>query len=133
MDDRIRQEIELLKKEYPNLEWKTKDEIVWIRIPEYRILKNLWNKDSVSVCFQIPPGYPGNAPYGFHVEDGLRVKETDQKPDNYEEPAPTPFDGAWGKFSWTHDNSWRATTDLNTGANLLNFVRSFQERLKDGK
>lgn len=133
MDHRITQEIELLKKEYPDVESKSKDEIVWILIPNFPISQNIWNKDKTSICFQIPSGYPGNPPYGFYVEGELRVKDTEEKPESYEEPAETPFNGTWGKFSWAHDDSWRATADFKSGSNLLNFVRSFPDRLNSGK
>lgn len=131
MNERIEQELKLLKREFPNLEYK--EDIMWIYIPEYKLPPNIWNRDCVAVCFQIPAGYPGNPPYGFFVEGGLYLKGTNEKPSNYEEPVQTPFGGNWGKFSWSHDNSWRATSDLTLGSNLLNFVRSFRDRLKQGK
>ena len=132
MNDRIKQELELLKKEYPNLEFK--EEGQWIFLPEYRLPIDIWNKDSTAVCFQIPAAYPGEAPYGFFIHSDLVTKDTNEKPTNaYTDPATTSFDGSWGKFSWQHDESWRPTSDLNSGSNLLNFVRSFQDRLKEGK
>lgn len=131
MDERIRQEIDLLKKEYPDLEFK--EEVLWVLIPNFPLPSEVWSKNSASVCFQIPPGYPGNPPYGFYVHEGLRLKGSNEKPENYEEPAQTPFENTWGKLSWAHDNSWRATADISSGGNLLNFVRTFQVRLKEGK
>lgn len=131
MNERMEQELKLLRKDFPDLEFK--EDSMWIRIPSYNLPPDIWNRDTATVCFQIPPGYPGNPPYGFFVMGGLRLKEADEKPTNYEEPAQTPFDGSWGKFSWAHNNSWRATSDLSSGSNLLNFVRSFQDRLKEGK
>lgn len=131
MTERIEQEIKLLKQEYPDLEFK--DEGMWVRIPKYPLPKNIWNRDFTQICFQIPAGYPGNPPYGFFVEAGVVLKDTNEKPANYEEPLQTPFEGNWGKFSWQHNGSWCATSDLKSGSNLLNFVRSFRNRLKEGK
>ena len=132
MEERIIKELELLRKKFSDLEYKEKG--VWIRIPNYKLPKGIWNRESTQICFQVPAGYPGNPPYGFFVETGLVLKETGEKPvNNYEEPVETPFLGSWGKFSWGHNNSWRATTDLRSGSNLLNFARSFKDRLREGK
>lgn len=131
MTDRIAQELELLKKDHPNLDFR--EEGQWILIPEYKLATDIWNKGVLAIAFQIPPAYPGEPPYGFCVQTDLTLKDTGGKPTNaYAEPATTPFDGVWGKFSWQQDNSWAATADLKSGSNLLNFLRSFQDRLKEG-
>ncbi len=131
MKERIEKELALLRRFYPDLEYR--EDGHWIRIPRYQVPGGTWNHDEVSVSFQIPaPGYPGQAPYAFYVSPGLRLKETDQKPNNYEEPAAgVPFDRVWGKFSWTQEN-WRATGDVVSGSNLFNFVSSFRDRLNEG-
>lgn len=131
MDDRIKQELKLLKKEIPNLRYR--EEGRWIFIPAFRLPENIWNKSETAVCFQILPAYPGEPPDGFYIEGGIRLKDTNEKPDNYEEPTQTPFEGTWGRFSWQQNNSWRATSDLTSGGNLLNFVRTFKDRLSEGK
>lgn len=132
MTDRIAQELELLKKDYPNLEFR--EEGQWVLLPEYTLATDLWNKAVLPVCFQIPPAYPGEPPYGFCVQTDLVTKGAGEKPANaYAEPANTPFEGTWGKFSWQQDNSWHPTADLKSGSNLLDFVRTFQDRFKEGK
>ncbi len=130
MEGRIDQELALLKKEFPNLVYR--EEGMWVFVKVFRIPQNIWNRNEASICFQIPAGYPGNPPYGFYIEGGLGLKDTDEKPKNYEEPVQTPFEGTWGKFSWQHDNSWRATSDLTSGGNLLNFLHTFRDRLIQG-
>jgi len=131
MNERISKEFELLMSAYPSSEFR--EDSQWVLIRGYRLPLGMWNKDVVDVCFQITAGYPGNPPYSFHVCGGIRIRGTDIKPDGYEEPSQTPFPGVWGRFSWQQDNSWRATADVNSGGNILNFVRSLADRFKEGK
>lgn len=128
MKERIEEELRLLRQEYPDLEYR--EEGRWIRLPRYRLPPGIWNREETEVCFQIPDAYPGQAPYGFYVPGGLLLKDTNQPPNNYG-PAATPFPGSWCRFSWQHDN-WRATADVKSGSNLLNFVRTFKDRFKEG-
>ncbi len=104
----------------------------WVRIPSYSMPPG-WNRTATEAAFQIPVGYPGTPPYGFYVQAGLTFNG--QRPNNYTEPAGNrpPFDGTWGVFSWAPgDGQWRATADLSTGCNLLNWVLGFTARLKEG-
>ena len=128
MTGRIQQEVQLLLKEYADLEYM--EESRWVYIPSYPLPKDIWNRQETELCFQIPEGYPGQPPYGFYVPDGLMMKATDRPPNNYG-PAQTPFPGAWGKFSWAPEN-WRPSVDVASGSNLLNFVRSFMDRFLEG-
>lgn len=128
MTERMAQELRLLKREYPDVEYREDGD--WFWIPLLPLTGTIWNRGETPVCFQAPPGYPGNPPYGFYVPAGLRLIDG-RLPNNYSEPAPTPFEGQWGKFSWQHEN-WRATGDLLSGSNLLNFVRTFQHRFQEG-
>ncbi len=107
---------------------------LWVRIPDYPLpQEKQWNRVSTDVVFQIPAAYPGSPPYGFYVRSGIRC--ADAQPGNYKEPADQqpPFEGQWAMFSWTPDNGqWRPTDNL-TGTNLLNVVRSFADRFREGK
>jgi hypothetical protein len=103
-----------------------------VRIPSYSMPPG-WNRAVSDVAFQIPVGYPGTPPYGFYVPAGIAFKG--QRPNNYTEPAQNrpPFDGEWGIFSWAPaDGQWRATGDLSTGCNLLNWVLGFSKRIQEG-
>jgi hypothetical protein len=122
------QELKLLRREYPDLEYREDGE--WFRVPLIQLPPGIWNRDETPVCFQAPPGYPGNPPYGFCVPAGLRLSDG-RLPNNYSEPVSTPFGGQWGKFSWQNDN-WRPTGDVLSGSNLLNFVRTFHHRFREG-
>lgn len=131
MQERIDQELALLRKRFPALEYVKEGQ--WIRIPSYP-LPSGWSKSQVDVAFQIPAGYPGAPPYGIYTPIGLTFNG--QKPDAYTDPAPTqpPFPGTWALFSWTWvDGQWRPTTDLLTGCNLQNWVLGFAYRFKEGK
>ena len=130
METRITQELELLRKYYPDLEYE--EEGRWIRIPSYPLPEG-WDRQSTDVAFQIKAGHPGTPPYGFCVPAGLTYRG--QRANNYKEPASPqpPFEGAWGIFSWSHNaDQWRPTADVVTGSNLLNWARSFADRFREG-
>ncbi len=127
---RALEELAILRKYFPNLEFV--EQALWIRIPGYSLPPGLlWNPNVIDVAFQIPIGYPGTGPYGIYVREGLTFNGS--APNNYQCPAnqQPPFQGRWGILSWSPEN-WSPTTDLLTGPNLLNFVRSFADRFKQG-
>jgi hypothetical protein len=131
MQERIDQEIALLRSRFPELEYWPEGQ--WVRIPFYPLPEG-WKRNSTEVAFQIPASYPAGPPYGIYVPAGLLFQGA--RPDNYNEPAPTqpPFPGSWGIFSWsTIDGQWRATADLSSGYNLMNWVRGFADRFHQGK
>lgn len=131
MKNRIQKELDLLRQRYRNLEYI--EEGRWIRIPDYPLCKG-WNRTSTDVAVQIGVGHPGAAPYGIHTPSGLLHEGS--RPDNYTDPATNrpPFSGQWAFFSWSpKDGQWRATADLVSGSNLLNWVMSFSDRFKEGK
>ena len=126
-DDRLTMEAALLQRRFP----KTERSNNWFRIPDYLIEALHWNRTTATICFEAPTGYPGNPPYGFYVEGGLRLANNNGTPQNYQEPAATPFPGVWGKFSWSHDGNWRPSADTVTGNNLLDFALTFADRLRE--
>jgi hypothetical protein len=129
--DRMTAELDLLRRYYPTAEWHPSGAGGWIRIPGYKFPPT-WSRDMDTICFEVPAGYPGQAPYAFYVTSGLRLKATGAVPQAYQEGASTPFGGSWGKFSWSHDNTWKPSADVSSGSNLANFVLSFADRLKEG-
>ncbi len=131
MEDRIQQELKLLRSRFPNLEYR--EEGRWIRIPSYPVTEG-WSRSATEVTFQIPTSHPGAPPYGIYVPVGLTFRG--EPPNNYREPAPSqpPFGGSWGIFSWAPlDGQWRPTADIITGSNLLNWVLGFADRFREGK
>jgi hypothetical protein len=131
MEDRIAQELALLRKRWGGLEYR--DDGRWVKIPSYPLPEG-WSARATDVAFQIPTGFPGAAPYGIYVPAGLRFRS--ETPANYTEPAGTqpPFGGSWGVFSWAPvDGEWRPTADPVTGSNLANWASGFADRFREGK
>ncbi len=127
--ERMDAELALLRNRYPSLESKDR----WVRIPEYP-LPTGWNRPHTDVAFEIADVFPGAPPYGFYVPSGLRFNGSN--PSNLTDPAGTqpPFDGTWAVFSWAvrDPNEWRVTGSVEHGPNLLQWVRSFDERFTEG-
>ena len=132
MKERIEQELTLLRRHFPNLEYQ--EEGQWGRILSYPLPED-WSRTATDIAFQIPlAGYPGTPPYGIYTPSGLTFRGV--RPDNYTDPAPSqpPYEGTWAIFSWSpEDGQWRATADLITGSNLLNWVLGFADRFREGK
>lgn len=129
MDERIAADLDLLRKDYPDLAYEPEGR--WVRVPRYSLPEG-WNSRETDTAFQIPVGYPGAPPYGIYVPSGLLYNQ--QEPKNYVlAPHQPPFGGTWHFFSWSpEDNQWRPTADVVTGSNLRNFVRSFADRFQQG-
>jgi hypothetical protein len=94
MKERIREEIELLRKKYPSLQ--NADNFDWVMIPDLP-LPGHWNRTQTKLLFLIPPTYPHTPPDNFYVETGLRLKNGNN-PSNYREGAGVPVGGAWASF-----------------------------------
>ena len=130
MQERLHQELELLRRRFPHLEYVEAGH--WIKVPRYRLVSG-WNRPETDVVFQIPVGYPGTPPYGVYVQAGILFNST--KPNNYAEPSGTqpPFSGTWGIFSWAPaDGQWRPAANLSAGSSLLNWVLGFGDRFREG-
>lgn len=134
MKQRIEQEMELLRTRYPKAGWHpnsaSENDGGWILIPDYNLPMDIWDKNQADICFEVKAGYPGVAPYSFYVRDGVKLKGGGD-PQSYSVVLEAPFGGSWGKFSWSHADSWKPTGDLSSGSNLLNFVSSFNDRLRE--
>jgi len=131
MEERIKEEMRLIRQWFPDAEYH--EEGHWVRIPSYSLPRE-WSQSSTEVAFQIPVGYPGTPPYGIYVPTGLQFQSS--RPDNYMEPAGSqpPFSGTWGVFSWSPEGGqWRPTADIRKGSNLLNWVLGFADRFSEGK
>lgn len=128
MNQRIEEELDLLRRHFAGLEYR--DEGHWILIPNYKGPGDIWTAPDPDICFQVPPAYPGQKPYGFYVCLPFDLK-TGGQINNATPSAEPPFEGDWLKFSWDLPD-WRATSDLRSGYNLLNWVLSFRGRLEQG-
>jgi hypothetical protein len=128
MGNRIHEEIHLLRQYFQDLVYH--EETRWVLVPRYMIPPGMWDRDEVAVCFQIPPGYPGQKPYGFYVSPRVQLRGGGAVK-NRTDSSEAPFAGEWAKFSWDMP-AWHATADLQTGSNLLNFVLTFRARFEQG-
>jgi len=131
MQERSEQELALLRQLYPNLQYVPAGQ--WIWIPSYALPAG-WNRNATDIAFQIPTGYPGTPPYGIYVPAGILFNGA--RPNNYTEPANTQpsFGGTWGIFSWQPaDGQWRPGATVTSGSNLLNWVRGFADRFREGQ
>jgi 8-oxo-dGTP pyrophosphatase MutT (NUDIX family) len=127
MTERVQQELALLREVYPELEWRA--DVFWARLEQYSVPADLWSQDVVEIAFQIPQ-HVGAQPYGFWVRPILQLKSGDQVK-NYSFPVTTPFGDGWGQFSWA-PAQWQPAAVIRDGTNMLHFVRSFADRLKEG-
>jgi hypothetical protein len=128
MNERIEQELALLKTVYPDLEWHP--ESFWVRIPSYPLPDEVWERSEIELAFQMPQILPGQQPYGFWVRPGLQLANGGT-PTNYVYPVATPLGERWGQFSWS-PLSWQPKAEITAGSNMLNFARSIADRLREG-
>lgn len=127
MTPRIEAELDLLREIWTDLEYQGAGR--WVLLPNYGT-PDTCVQSQVAVCFQIKPGHPGDPPYAFYVRAPISPKGGGEFQRSTRSNDP-PFSGEWVKFSWNPEG-WRATADLRTGSNLLNFARSFRNRLAEG-
>ena len=125
-EERVQEELALLKSRYPDLEFRPDGH--WARIPAYTMPTG-WNRTIIEVAFSIvvPPALP----YGIYVPSGLLFNG--QRPNNYGEATNVPFAGTWSVFSWSPaDGEWKPGATPKTGSNYLNWVLGFAGRFKEG-
>jgi len=130
--ERLDQELELLRSGYPDLECRLVDAAHWVRIPVYPVADGWFAGDepvaAVEIVFQIPQA--GQAPYAFRTRPVITLAGG-STPSNYTAPVSTPWGNEFAQFSWSPLEPWIPKTDIRAGANMLNFARSFAERLKE--
>ena len=128
MNERIEQELALLRTVYPDLEWHP--DSFWVRIPSYALPHGVWKQKEVELAFQMPANLPGQQPYGFWVRPGLELADG-RPPNNYTPSVTTALGDGWGQFSWS-PMVWQPQVEISAGSNMLNFVRSIADRLQEG-
>ena len=132
--ERLEQELELLKSGYPDLEYREIGGEHWVRIPAYAIGEGWFaggeRVDTVEIVFAIPTQV-GQAPYAFRTRPGITLAGG-TVPSNYTAaPVSTPWGDHFAQFSWSPLEGWVPKTEIRAGANMLNFARSFADRLKE--
>ena len=127
VSERIEQELALLRTVYPDLEWRP--DTFWVRVPAYPVPSGPWVQPVVEVACRIPPTV-GEQPYAFFLRPGLTAADG-RELTNYNYPSSTCFGDDWGQFSWAPE-VWTPHVEITRGSNMLNFVRSFADRLREG-
>ena len=125
MHERVRQEIELLQRQFPELRYG--EQLDWVLIPQLSLPAGRFNKTVTRLLFKIPIGYPQTGPNNFFVDADLRLKDGNPPPAFNVGPQSSsgaaPVKSDWGWFSW-HPHVWRPAAAVNGGDNLASFIRS---------
>jgi hypothetical protein len=129
--ERLKQELQLLRLAYPDLEYRLVEGAHWVRIPAYPVQSGWAYQGSAvataEIVFQIPV-QAGQAPYAFYVRPAFTLAGGGA-PGNYTATATTPWGSDFAQFSWSPNEPWLPKADIRAGANMLNFARSFADRL----
>lgn len=122
---RLRQEVELLKQQFPNL--RHGEQFQWVLIPELTLPSGRFNRSTATILFSIPTGYPQTGPDNFFANVDLRLVDGGMppafNPGSQSSNGNAAIDGDWGWFSW-HPQAWRPAATIEGGDNLLGFVRT---------
>lgn len=127
-EQRLTDELALLRSAYPDLDYNREGGLCWVLIPSYPVPDG-WSAREVEIAFQIPL-QPGQAPYAFCTRPALRLANG-EPPDRYNPTATTPWGSDFAQFSWAPLGQWIPKEDISAGANMLNFARSFADRLRE--
>lgn len=127
MNERLQEELKLIRSEYPSLEFREED--FWARIVDYP-LPVAWGREASEVAFQVPRDPFGQEPYGFWVNPFLALPGGGPPSNSSPEAVATGFGAGWQQFSWSPEG-WQPGPTASAGSNLLDFVRSFARRLAE--
>ena len=128
MDERLEEELTLLRGRWPDLDYD--EDGRWVLLPDYSMPGPI-EQDEAVVCFQVHRRHPQQAPYAFWVRKPIELT-SGQPFDNVKDGSDPPFEGDWLQFSWRLEN-WKPGPTPKEGTNLVNWAHSFHNRLKDGK
>lgn len=126
MQERVIQEIALLKERYPSLLHGQNYD--WVMVPDFPLPEG-YNRKATKLMFLIHAAYPHAGPDCFYVETGLRLKDGNM-PSNYNEHMDVPVGGSWGYFSW-HPETWQPADEIRGGDNLSTFIKAVNLRLRE--
>lgn len=127
MNERLAEELELIREEFPALEFRKED--LWGRVPGYPVPPE-WGSTEVAIAFRAPGDLFGEEPYGFWVSPPLVLPGGGQ-PSNTSGPVDTAFGPGWQQFSWSFDGCWKPGPTAAVSSNLRDFIRSFARRLAE--
>lgn len=128
MSQRRKEEIELLRKDYGEIE--IGPNLDWIIFKHFKLPKG-WNREQTEILIIIPPGYPVTPPDNFYVPIGFKL-ESGAMPQSYSE-SQTHVGKQWGVFSvHIQKETWSPSSDILSGNNLLTYmIVVVEKRLKE--
>jgi hypothetical protein len=121
---RVSEEVALIRGRYSDLDFRDCD--LWGRLQAYPI-PSAWGVEAAEVAFRVPENPLGEQPYGFWVRPALQLPGGGS-PSNSSGPVETGFGSGWQQFSWAPE-AWAPNPDIRKGTTMLDFVRSFTQRL----
>ena len=121
--ERLRRELELLRKRYPRIEHGA--DLDWFRIGDFPLPQG-WNRKSTDILVIVPPAYPATPPDNFFVTPGL-CTASGAPPGNYSENQSV-LGVTWAQFSF-HADGWSPTDDPLEGDSLATFMFAVERRL----
>ena len=86
--------------------------------------------EAAELSFKGRAAYPTGEPYAFLLPGGINFNG--QTPANASPGSGVPFPGDWMQFSWSPEAGWNPAANAEDGSNLLAWIRSFSQRLKEG-
>ena len=126
MIERLLQEVEILRKQYGELEYDPN--VTWILFKEFK-LPSGWYKEYIELLIKVPSGYPSIPPDNFFVPTGFKLA-SGQPIDRCTLVAPF-LDKAWLQFSYHIDGEWNPSENILEGDNLMSFTLKVFDRLKE--
>lgn len=126
MTEWVSRQLELLRAQWPDLEYNQAGH--WVRIRGWELPAG-WEPSVVEIAFQIKEE-ADQPPYAFYV-NATDIKHNGTLPGSW---SPTPdqvcFSGTWSQFSWSPE-TWTPTADPAQGPTMVAFVRSFAVRFAE--
>jgi hypothetical protein len=127
LSDRVRSELELVKREFGDLE--VDPTLGWFVIKGWKLPPG-WNRQETNLLVQVPPGYPTTPPDNFYVDEDVRLASGAL-------PGNTGYGHElagrrWLFFSYhVEGGDWRPHAEPLRGHNMLTFLRGAQARLSE--
>ena len=128
MRERLRREIELLKKKYGTVEY---DPDISCVVVKNILLPDGWNSNQTDILIKVPQGYPTTQPDNFFVDSTLRLSNG-QMPNRA--PQEENIGGRiWRMFSFhvNGEGEWQPDAQVENGHNLLTYIEGVKGRLSE--
>jgi hypothetical protein len=121
----LEEQIEILRSQYPDVTVRyLPSGAVLVMLPNV-LLPEGWSKESTSVRFLAPVGYPHAKPDCFWADADLRLRGGATPANTAPNPIPEINEGGHLWFSW-HTEKWNPNRD-----SLLTYVNVVKNRLRD--